>query len=74
MIDKDTIIRLAREVWGDLPIDMASAIEIDRLERLAQAAYKQGLEDAAKCAEEWPTDWAHALDVGAKIRALKGEA
>ncbi|MFM7025184.1 MAG: hypothetical protein ACKOWC_03880 [Limnohabitans sp.] len=45
----------------------------DELARFYAIAYRAGLEDAAKVAEEWKTDWAHSLDVADAIRALMKE-
>lgn len=44
---------------------------IEKMERFYALAYRQALEDAAKVAEEWKTDWAHCLDVAEAIRKLK---
>lgn len=41
--------------------------------RFYAIARNQALEDAAKLAEEWKTDWAHSLDVAEKIRELKAK-
>ncbi len=75
MIDKDTIIKLARRTWGESAI-----LPFDELERFAQAIYRQGLEDAAQLADkgaigEDPICCGQvAASIAKDIRALKGEA
>ena len=79
MIDKDTIIKLARE--ADLSDGMELEQEVAALERFAAAIYKLGLEDAAKVAESYIAPGI-GKEIAAAIRALdhipdarkKGEA
>jgi len=80
MIDKDKVIQLAKEAgWPEMTLSMlADTEDMARLGRFYAAAYRQGLEDAARAcidAEMFNGDMLKNSDpkvtIAAAIRSLK---